>query len=155
MASAPFDLERFLKAQELVYADVIAELRAGHKRRHWMWFVFPQLKELGASEMARHYGLDGLAEATAYLQHPVLGERLRECTAIVNALDGATAVGVFGMPDALKFRSCMTLFERVDGADTEFSRAMETYFGGERDERTLSLVAGFNSGSTTRARTDP
>jgi uncharacterized protein (DUF1810 family) len=136
-----FDLDRFLTAQTPAYADALAELRTGRKLSHWMWFVFPQLKGLGRSETAAFYGLDGLAEATAYLQHPVLGARLRECTAIANALDGVAAVDVFGMPDALKFWSCMTLFELVRGPGSEFSRALEKYFEGERDPRTLSLVA--------------
>jgi uncharacterized protein (DUF1810 family) len=150
MASAPFNLDRFLAAQAPVYAQVLDELRAGHKTSHWMWFVLPQLKGLGRSEMAQYYGLDGLAEATAYLQHPVLGERLRECTASVNALTGVTADQVFGMPDTLKFRSCMTLFDLVAGTGSEFSRALEQYFGGERDERTLSLVASASSRRDTR-----
>jgi len=139
MARALFNLERFLNAQESLYADVLAELRGGRKTTHWMWFVFPQLKGLGSSEMAGFYGLDGLAEAAAYLDHPMLGSRLRECTAIVNAMD-VTADQVFGMPDTLKFRSCMTLFERVAGADSEFSQALERHFGGARDERTLAVI---------------
>lgn len=139
MASVLFNLDRFLNAQEPVYAAVLAELRAGRKLTHWMWFVFPQLTGLGRSEMAQYYGLDGLAEAAAYLRHPVLGARLRACTAIVNGLDGVTAVGIFGMPDALKFRSCTTLFELVE-AGSEFSRALEKYFDGQRDERTLALA---------------
>ena len=141
MAGAPFDHDRFLAAQAPVYARVLDELRAGRKTSHWMWFIFPQLKGLGTSEMATFYGLDGLADARAYLQHPLLGARLRECTAIVGALDGVTAVSIFGMPDALKFRSCMTLFELAAGTGAEFSKALERYFGGGRDERTMALVA--------------
>lgn len=138
--AAPFNLDRFVAAQEPVYARGLDELRAGRKTSHWMWFVFPQLKGLGSSEMASYYGLDGLAEAASYLDHPVLARRLRECTAVVNALDGVTALQIFGASDTLKFRSCMTLFELVAGAGSEFSRALDQYFGGQRDERTLALA---------------
>lgn len=137
---APFNLERFIAAQQPIYADVVSELRAGRKRSHWMWFIFPQLKGLGMSETARYYGLDGLDEATAYLAHAVLGQRLRECTAIVNVLHVVTALDIFGTTDTLKFRSSMTLFELVAGAGSEFSRALEQYFDGQRDERTLALL---------------
>lgn len=133
-------LDRFLAAQDSIYADVVAELRTGRKRSHWMWFIFPQLKGLGSSEMATFYGLDDEADAAAYLAHPVLGERLRECTAIVNALDHVTAEQIFGMPDTLKFRSSMTLFELVTGLESEFSLALERYFAGQRDARTLALL---------------
>jgi uncharacterized protein (DUF1810 family) len=138
--AASFNLDRFVAAQAAVYARVLAELTTGHKTSHWMWFIFPQLKGLGTSEMASFYGLDGLAEARAYLDHPLLGARVRECTSIVAALDGATAVSIFGLPDALKFRSCMTLFERAAGTSSEFSRALERYFEGQRDERTVALL---------------
>jgi uncharacterized protein (DUF1810 family) len=142
-----FHLDRFLEAQATVFPAVVAELRAGRKTTHWMWFVFPQLRGLGRSEMASFYGLDGLAEAKAYLGHPVLGPRLSECTAIVNALGpGATAITIFGMPDALKFQSCMTLFELVDGPQSEFSRALDRHFDGERDAKTLALASGHPEG---------
>ncbi len=136
-----FDLDRFREAQAPVYLTVLAELRAGRKTSHWMWFVFPQVKGLGTSEMAHHFGLEGLAEATAYLDHPILGPRLRECTAVVNGLGPATTVvDVFGLPDTLKFRSCMTLFELAAPPPSEFSQALDRYFNGERDARTLALV---------------
>jgi uncharacterized protein (DUF1810 family) len=111
-----YDLARFVRAQHGVYARVLDELAAGRKRSHWMWFIFPQLKGLGSSPMAQHYGIGSLAEARAYLEHPLLGARLRECTALVNGLEGATAQAVFGYPDHLKFRSCMTLFAYAAGA---------------------------------------
>ncbi len=139
MASAPFELHRFLTAQDLVYGRVLDELRAGRKTSHWMWFVFPQLRGLGKSEMATYYGLDGRAEATAYLDHPVLGARLRESTSVVNGLEGTTAERIFGTIDAMKFRSSTTLFELVGGG-AEFSWALEKYFEGRRDERTVELA---------------
>ena len=137
----PFDLDRFVTAQEPVYPAVVTELRAGRKHTHWMWFVFPQLRELGRSETAVFYGLDGPAEARAYFAHDVLGARLRECTRIVADLPpGATALGIFGATDAMKFRSCMTLFELV-GQDAEvFADALDRYFEGVRDARTIEIV---------------
>jgi uncharacterized protein (DUF1810 family) len=135
-----FDLERFVEAQRPVFGDVAAELRAGRKVTHWMWFVFPQLKGLGMSDMANVYGLAGKAEAAAYLSHPILGPRLIECTTIVNAIERRSAVEIFGGVDAMKFRSCMTLFELVAPRGSPFPQAIEKYFGGQRDERTLSLT---------------
>jgi uncharacterized protein (DUF1810 family) len=135
-----FRLDRFIDAQAPVYAQVLAELRAGRKASHWMWFVFPQIHGLGRSEMAVHYALHGTDEAAAYLQHPVLGPRLRECTNVVNALNAVTAEDVFGPVDAMKFRSSMTLFELAAGSHSEFSRALEKYFAGVRDELTLGLA---------------
>jgi uncharacterized protein (DUF1810 family) len=105
-----------------------------------MWFVFPQLAGLGRSEMATYYGLDGRAEAAAYLHHPVLGARLRESTSIVNALEGLTVEQIFGVTDAMKFRSSMTLFELVAGDGSEFARALEKYFAAQRDTRTVALI---------------
>jgi uncharacterized protein (DUF1810 family) len=113
-----------------------------------MWFVFPQLKGLGRSAMAREYGLDGLAEASAYLDHRLLGARLRECTDLVNAIDGSTASDIFGTIDAMKFRSSMTLFELVAGPASPFCRAIETYYAGQRDEATLSLGATARGGQS-------
>ena len=140
MAGTPFNLDRFLAAQAPVYARVLEELRAGRKTSHWMWFVFPQLAGLGRSEMATYYGLDGRAEAAAYLHHPVLGARLRESTSIVNALEGLTVEQIFGVTDAMKFRSSMTLFELVAGDGSEFARALEKYFAAQRDTRTVALI---------------
>src|SRR6059058_6299598 len=111
--SDPFSLQRFVDAQEGVFAEVCAELAAGRKESHWMWFVFPQLQGLGSSATARRYALASVEEARAYLAHPVLGARLRECTRLVNGTEGRTIEEIFGYPDYLKFRSCMTLFERA------------------------------------------
>lgn len=110
-----FDLQRFIDAQAPVYAQVLAELRAGRKASHWMWFVFPQLAGLGRSAMAQRYAISGRDEALAYLAHPLLGARLRECTMLVTAVPGRSLLEILGTPDDLKFRSCMTLFESVSG----------------------------------------
>lgn len=136
------DLERFVQAQGPVYAQVRAELAAGRKRTHWMWFVFPQLRGLGESPTAHRFGIASLAEARAYLDHPVLGPRLIECTRLVNAVQGRTLGEIFGFPDDLKFRSCMTLFAALGGGErAQFDAALEKYCSGERDERTLALLA--------------
>jgi len=140
------DLERFVTAQEPVLAGVLQELRAGHKTSHWMWFVFPQLQGLGLSPTARFYALSGLEEARAYLAHRVLGPRLRECTQLVNAVQGRSASEIFGTPDDLKFRSSMTLFARAAteaGLDEGvFHEALNKYFRGVPDSRTLELLGG-------------
>lgn len=135
-----FDLQRFVAAQEPVYARVCAELRRGRKESHWMWFVFPQLRGLGQSAMAVRFGIESRAEAVAYLAHPVLGARLRECTATVNGLQGATVEEIFGYPDDLKFRSSMTLFASVAQEEAEFRAALDKYFGGVGDEWTLQRL---------------
>ena len=135
-----FNLARFTVAQDQVFADVLEELKAGQKRTHWMWFIFPQIAGLGRSEMARVYVIQSLDEAKAYLVHPVLGARLRECTTLVNQVQGRTALQIFGSPDEMKFCSCMTLFERASGRDSEFSAAINLYFGGNRDSATLDLL---------------
>lgn len=134
-------LERFVEAQDPVYASVCAELAAGRKTSHWIWFVFPQLKGLGRSEVARHYGIESRDEATAYWKHPVLGQRLRECTGLVMATRGKTAYDIFSTPDDLKFRSCMTLFAVVAPEESAFERAVTRFFGGKLDEKTLVLLA--------------
>jgi len=136
----PFDLARFVEAQAGVYPDALAELRAGRKDTHWIWFVFPQLAGLGASAMNRRYAIGSLEEAVAYLEHPVLGPRLRECVDAVNGLQGRTARAVFG-PDDVKFRSSLTLFHRAAPQEPRFAEALEKYFGGEQDGRTLQLLA--------------
>lgn len=136
----PFALARFLEAQEGIYANVVQELRAGRKRSHWMWFVFPQIDGLGASATARHYAIKSLDEVRAYLEHPVLGARLLECTRIVNELQGRTALQIFGTPDNLKFCSSLTLFELVAGHGAEFSAALDKYCSGRRDVATLNLA---------------
>jgi uncharacterized protein (DUF1810 family) len=136
------DLDRFLAAQDPVLDQVRAELAAGRKRSHWMWFVFPQLRGLGQSAMAQQYGLASLAEARAYLAHPVLGKRLRDCTALVNAVQGRSAEEILGGVDALKFRSCMTLFDAAEPGDSVFRTALDRYYGGVEDPRTLALLQG-------------
>ena len=136
----PFDLKRFVQAQQAVYAAVCAELHAGAKRSHWMWFIFPQLKGLGSSPSAQHYGVASLAEARAYLDHPLLGARLRECTRRLLLLEGRSAAAIFGYPDELKLRSCLTLFERAAPQEELFSEALGKYYGGQPDPRTLELL---------------
>ncbi len=136
----PFDLERFIAAQAPVFAGICSELRAGRKRSHWMWFVFPQIAGLGSSAMALHYAISGRAEAVAYLAHEVLGPRLIACTELVNAVAGRTAGEIFGPVDALKFCSSMTLFDAVAGGGV-FGAALRKYFDGAVDARTIELLA--------------
>jgi uncharacterized protein (DUF1810 family) len=137
----PYDLRRYVLAQDPVFARVCAELAAGHKESHWMWFIFPQLRGLGSSSMAQRYAIGSLDEARAYLAHPVLGERLRSCTRLVNGVTGRTAQEIFGHPDDLKFRSSMTLFARAAGERAEpFRQALARYFGAEEDPLTSSLL---------------
>lgn len=137
----PFGLQRFVDAQNRVYSAVLDELARGRKETHWMWFVFPQLAGLGHSPMAERYAISGLDEAAAYLAHPLLGPRLRECTECVNAISGKSAYQVFSSPDDMKFRSSMTLFAEVDAEGSLFEQALAHYFEGEKDQRTLSLLA--------------
>ncbi|MEO7400828.1 MAG: DUF1810 domain-containing protein [Polaromonas sp.] len=136
----PFNLQRFIDAQATVYAGVLDELRAGRKATHWMWFIFPQLKELGRSAIARHYGISSLAEAAAYLEHPVLGQRLLECTGLMLATRGRTALEILGSPDELKFRSCMTLFRAARPELRVWQAALDRYYGGKTDATTLALL---------------
>ena len=136
----PYDLERFVAAQAGCYARVLAELASGAKTSHWMWFIFPQLRGLGASATARRFGLSGIEEARAYLEHPTLGARLRECTQSLLAVEGRTAPGIFGSPDDLKLRSCLTLFARAAPGERVFSEALAKYFSGEPDPLTLRLL---------------
>jgi uncharacterized protein (DUF1810 family) len=138
--SDPFEVQRFVDAQAAVYPRVIAELRHGQKQSHWMWFIFPQLAGLGHSPMAQRFALRSRDEALAYLGHGVLGPRLRECTALVNAVEGRTIGEILGSPDDLKFRSSMTLFGAVS-SDPEFADAITKYYRGTPDERTLALLA--------------
>ena len=140
MADDPHDLARFVTAQDGVLDQVRAELRAGRKRSHWMWFVFPQVAGLGSSPVAQHYALSGLDEARAYLAHPVLGPRLRECAELAAAVPGRSASEVFGYPDDLKLRSSMTLFAQADPDAPEFAAVLDRYFDGEPDPRTLALL---------------
>jgi uncharacterized protein (DUF1810 family) len=141
--SDPFDLDRYVEAQDRhdTYATALGELRRGHKRSHWMWFVFPQLVGLGHSELAHHYGIRGSAEARAYLEHPVLGDRLRECVRVLTGLDATDAVDIFGSVDAVKLRSSLTLFAMVAPEEPLFDRALDQYFGGSRDELTTTRLS--------------
>lgn len=133
-------LDHFVAAQDRVYERVLAELRAGRKETHWMWFIFPQLRALGRSPMAQRFGLADLHAARAYTYHPILGPRLVECTGLVNHVAGRTAHEIFGSPDDLKFRSSMTLFAHADPEEAAFRTALEKYYGGMEDELTLALI---------------
>ena len=146
----PFDLDRFVVAQEGVYEGALRELRAGRKTGHWIWFIFPQLVGLGRSELSRFYGIQSVDEARAYLDHPVLGPRLRECVGAVTATSGLTAEQIFGSLDAMKVRSSMTLFHRAAPDEATFSAILEQFFGGVSDERTDSLLG--HAGPTLTSR---
>jgi uncharacterized protein (DUF1810 family) len=135
-----YDLERFVAAQDSVIDRVRAELRRGRKTSHWMWFVFPQLAGLGSSSTARTYAISGLDEARAYLAHPVLGPRLRECAELVAAVQDRSASEIFGYPDDLKLRSSMTLFARAAPDTAVFTEVLDRFFDGEHDRRTLELL---------------
>jgi len=139
VAADPFDLERFVEAQSGDYPRALAEITAGRKRSHWMWYVFPQLAGLGRSGMAQRYAISGIEEARAYLAHPLLGVRLRECVAALQDLTGTSAEAVFGDVDAMKLRSSLTLFAQA-GGEPLFSAALERWFKGEADEKTLALL---------------
>ena len=141
-AEDPFDLERFVRAQDEMgtYDTALAELRAGRKRSHWMWFVLPQLAGLGRSSTAEHFGIHGASEARAYLAHPVLGARLRECAQALADLDGNDPAAVLGPVDALKLRSSMTLFAHVAPDEPVFRAVLERYYDGADDPATLSLL---------------
>ena len=141
-----FDLDRFVTAQAGAFTQAVGELRSGRKQSHWMWFIFPQLAGLGASLVSQRYAISSVAEAKAYLLHPLLGARLLECTRIVNGLQGRSAYQIFGSPDDAKFRSSMTLFELAGGPHSEFTRALEKYFSAERDRKTLEFIQGTGPG---------
>ena len=134
------NLERFVEAQEPVYGRVCEELQRGEKRSHWMWFIFPQVAGLGHSEMARRYAIASLSEAQAYLEHPVLGRRLRECVTILNGVEGRTISQILGYPDDLKLRSCLTLFARAASDNALFLAALKKYYSGHEDPATLELL---------------
>lgn len=135
-----YNLQRFIDAQDDIFQQVCAELRTGQKRSHWMWFIFPQIKGLGSSAMALHFAITSLDEARAYLEHPVLGARLRECTRLVNAIEGRSIGQVFGYPDDMKFHSSMTLFSCTDTDDQVFSGALRKYFNSDLDALTLKCL---------------
>ena len=137
----PFNLARFVSAQEGVYKRALAEIRAGDKRTHWMWFIFPQIDGLGFSSTAKLYAIKSPEEARQYLAHPVLGPRLRECAEAVLAVEGRSAFDIFGSPDDLKLKSSMTLFETLAGQDAVFGQVLDKYYDGERDTRTLEILA--------------
>ena len=140
MTSDPYNLQRFLDAQHPIYGQVRDELAAGQKESHWMWFIFPQIKGLGFSPTAKKYAISGIEEAKAYLDHPLLGFRLRECTQLVSAVKGRSIEDIFGYPDHLKFRSSMTLFAYVAPDERTFTSALTKYFSGEVDRKTLEQL---------------
>ena len=140
MTGDPFNLDRFVQAQERSYDQALAELRRGRKTGHWIWFIFPQIAGLGLSQTSRFYAISSLEEARAYLDDPVLGHRLRECVAAVNSVAGHSARDIFGSPDDLKFRSSMTLFAAADPAEPLFAAALAKYYDGERDSLTLEKL---------------
>lgn len=140
--TALYDLQRFNDAQESIYAQALNELKAGQKQTHWMWFIFPQVAGLGNSPMAIRYAINSREEAQAYLDHPLLGSRLRECAAALLDVQGKTANQIMGFPDDLKLKSSMTLFATLPTTAPVFRQVLERYFRGEQDEKTLQLLSG-------------
>jgi uncharacterized protein (DUF1810 family) len=140
MSGDNYNFQRFVDAQAPVFDRVLAELHAGRKRSHWMWFIFPQIAGLGSSDMARAFAISGRAEAAAYLQHEVLGPRLRQCTDLVNRISGSTLDAIFGYPDDLKFHSSVTLFAQVAPTELVFQTALDRYFAGQPDAATLTRL---------------
>ena len=138
--SDPYNLYRFVEAQDCVFERVRAELKSGLKKSHWMWFVFPQIRGLGSSPMAQIYAISSLDEAKAYLQDPILGERLRECVRLVNSVEGRTRHEIFGSPDDMKFHSSMTLFALADSGEPLFADALQKYCGGVYDSATTDRL---------------
>lgn len=141
-ADDPYDLARFLTAQEDDYAQALREIRAGAKESHWIWYIFPQIDGLAISPTSKHFAIKSIDEARAYLDHPVLGPRLRECAEAVLGVEGRSAHEIFGSPDDMKLRSCATLFARVTSAGSVFARLLGKYFGGEADPKTMRLLGG-------------
>jgi uncharacterized protein (DUF1810 family) len=139
-ANDPYDLQRFVEAQNGCFEKVCTELREGNKRSHWMWFIFPQLKGLGRSPMAVRYAISSRQEAQAYLEHSILGPRLRHCTELVLSVEGRSVEQIFGTPDDLKFRSSMTLFANAASENTVFKDALQKYFAGEPDSLTIDCL---------------
>lgn len=136
----PYELSRFVRAQEADYERALAELRSGQKRTHWMWYIFPQLDGLGVSTTAKRYAIKSIAEARAYLAHPILGPRLEQSAEAVLRIEGRSATAILGSPDDLKLRSCATLFASVSPPGSVFDRLLDKYYGGKRDARTLQLL---------------
>lgn len=146
-----FDLGRFVRAQEGIYQQALTELKRGEKRTHWMWFIFPQVDGLGYSATSKQYAIKSVEEAHAYLAHPVLGTRLRECAEVVEAVEGRTALQIFGSPDDMKLKSSATLFAAVAGTgptNSVFSRILTRYFDGEQDTKTLQLLKNLGDDRT-------
>ena len=139
-ASDRYDLNRFVQAQADDYEQALSEIRRGRKRSHWMWYIFPQIDGLGFSSMSRRYAIKSLAEAEAYLSHPILGPRLTECAEAALQVEGLSALEIFGSPDDMKLKSCATLFARVSSAGSVFERLLEKYYHGEPDGKTLRLL---------------
>jgi uncharacterized protein (DUF1810 family) len=144
-AQDPYDLQRFVDAQEHVYERALAEIKSGGKRSHWMWFIFPQIDGLGASSMSKRYAIRSVAEAKAYLAHPLLGPRLLESAEAALAVQTSSALELFGSPDDMKLRSCATLFASVSSEDSVFSQLINKYFDGKPDDRTLQLTGDVHS----------
>lgn len=137
-----FQLQRFIDAQENIYTDVISELKQGYKKSHWMWYIFPQITGLGQSHISQQYAIGSLEEASAFVQHPILGDRLYECAEIVVNTEGSTAKQIFGTPDHLKFHSCITLFCQVENHHPVFDSALTKYFENKQEQLTLDILSG-------------
>ena len=143
----PYHLDRFVQAQDRTYESALTEIRNGRKRSHWMWFIFPQFEGLGSSAQSVFFSIKSIAEAKAYLAHPLLGPRLIECAGAVLAIDGRSAIDIFGSPDDMKLRSSATLFARASPDGSVFHRVLDKYFGGRADDKTLRLVGARNAGA--------
>ena len=139
-AGDPYDLSRFVQAQEGVYEEALSEIRSGRKQSHWMWYIFPQFDGLGFSSTSKHYAIKSIAEAKAYLSHPLLGSRLLACAEAALSVQGPTALEIFGSPDNMKLRSCATLFASVSQPGSVFDQLLDKYFQSERDDKTLRLL---------------
>jgi uncharacterized protein (DUF1810 family) len=146
-AADRYDLKRFVEAQASDHERALAEIRSGRKRSHWMWYIFPQIDGLGFSSMSRRYAIKSLAEAEAYLNHPVLGPRLKECAEAALQIEGRSAREIFGSPDDMKLRSCATLCARVSPPGSVFEELLEKYFAGEPDEKTVRLLGTATEGA--------
>ena len=136
----PYDLNRFIEAQEAVYERALSELQNGRKKTHWMWFIFPQIAGLGSSAMSHRYSIRSVDEARAYMDHPLLGARLRECGNAILQVEDRSATEILGSPDDMKLKSCATLFEAVSPRESVFAQILDKYYQGERDSRTLDLI---------------
>lgn len=147
----PFQLERFIQAQETVYQQALKELKNGKKKSHWIWYIFPQLEGLGHSATSKHYGIKSLEEAKEYLRHPVLGPRLLECCEAILAVKGRTAEDIFDFPDDMKLRSSMTLFASISPPDNMFLRVLQKYFDGGQDPKTIEILEGWKKKQADKA----